>query len=253
MQKIAVFSDVHGNLPPFKAVLKDIAKRSVDQVFCLGDLVDFAPWPNEVIQLMQTLGIPCLIGNHDERIAFDHPILPLAKHGAEERAARLSALTHTKQTITTESRRYLADLPGEFNIELNSAETIIKVLMVHGSLRSNDEYIYEDHPKDDLNAMLDQENADVLIMGHTHLPYIRQISDSRLALTCGSVGRSREEVPFATYLLLSVNNGQPYPEIVRIPFPVNETIEAIEKSDIPDFYADFFRMKAILVNSREAE
>ncbi|MGY0036784.1 metallophosphoesterase family protein [Pedobacter sp. NJ-S-72] len=88
MSLIAIFSDVHGNLPALQAVLNDIEKRKADQVYCLGDLVDFAPWTNEVIETIKGLQIPCLMGNHDERIAFDHEVIPLAKHNQEETKAK---------------------------------------------------------------------------------------------------------------------------------------------------------------------
>ncbi|MEI7489572.1 MAG: metallophosphoesterase family protein, partial [Chryseobacterium sp.] len=66
--QIAIFSDVHGNLPALEVVLNDIEERGIDQKFCLGDLVDFAPWGNKVIEKIKSLNIPCLMGNHDERI-----------------------------------------------------------------------------------------------------------------------------------------------------------------------------------------
>lgn len=74
MIQIAIFSDVHGNLPALEVVLKDMDRRGIRQKFCLGDLVDFAPWGNEVIRKIRDQNIPCLMGNHDERIAFDMPV-----------------------------------------------------------------------------------------------------------------------------------------------------------------------------------
>src|SRR5476649_1408339 len=111
MSRIAIFSDVHGNLPALQVVLNDIKTRKVDQIYCLGDLVDFAPWSNEVIDLIRSSRIPCLMGNHDERIAFDHPIMPLQKHNEEEKAARLIAINHTKKIISAQNKQYLAGLP----------------------------------------------------------------------------------------------------------------------------------------------
>ena len=91
MSRIAIFSDVHGNLPALKTILADLDVRKPDQVYCLGDLVDFAPWPNEVIELLRSSRIPCIMGNHDERIAFDYPVIPLKKHSEDETRARIHA------------------------------------------------------------------------------------------------------------------------------------------------------------------
>lgn len=115
--QIAIFSDVHGNLPALEVVLNDIEERGIDQKFCLGDLVDFAPWGNEVIEKIKSLNIPCLMGNHDERIAFDIPVIPLSKHSAEETAARFLAIDHSKKHITKANKKYLSELP--FHLKLN--------------------------------------------------------------------------------------------------------------------------------------
>jgi len=104
MIQIAVFGDVHGNLPALEAVLNDIEERGIRQKYCLGDLVDFAPWGNEVIEKIRSLNIPCLMGNHDERIGFDVPVIPLSKHSEEETAARFLAISHSKKYITKENK-----------------------------------------------------------------------------------------------------------------------------------------------------
>lgn len=75
MINIAVISDIHGNLIALNEVLNDIQGKKIDQIYCLGDLVDFAPWGNEVIEMIRSSGIPCILGNHDERIAYDQPII----------------------------------------------------------------------------------------------------------------------------------------------------------------------------------
>ena len=117
MIQIAVFSDVHGNLPALEVVLKDIEDRGIHQKFCLGDLVDFAPWGNEVIEKIRSLNIPCLMGNHDERIAFDIPVIPLSKHSEEETNSRFIAIDHSKKHITESNKRFLSELP--FHLKLN--------------------------------------------------------------------------------------------------------------------------------------
>lgn len=244
MSRIAIFSDVHGNLPALKAVLKDIQDHQADQIYCLGDLVDFAPWPNEVIELIKSSGIPCLMGNHDERIAFDHDIIPLAKHSDMETLARIDAINHTKHTITAENRSYLKNLPRQLSISYSVNDQLFNILMVHASTRSNEEYIYQNHNQNDLLKMMDQHHSDILIMGHTHESYYRNIQPSlqkskKTAINCGSVGRSKEGMPLATYLLLDVDYKEVKIKLIKLKYPVQETIDGITQSDIPNFYADF--------------
>ncbi|MCW3110493.1 MAG: metallophosphatase family protein [Segetibacter sp.] len=159
MSRIAIFSDVHGNLPALETVLSDINKRNIDQVYCLGDLVDFAPWTNEVIELIKGLRISCLMGNHDERIAFDYDIVPLKKHSDEETTARIVAINYTKKTIANANQKFLKNLPGQLRLSFKVAERNVNILLVHASTRSNDEYIYESHDMHDLYEMLEKEES----------------------------------------------------------------------------------------------
>ena len=245
MPRIAIISDLHGNLPALNAVLDDIRRKRADMIFCLGDLVDFSPWPNEVIKPIRRRRIPTLMGNHDERIAFHHEIIPLEKHSIEERAARVSAIEHTRRVITEESRKYLTELPRSIRITFSAGDTETRILLVHASTRSNDEYIYEDHPEEDLDRMMQENDADVLVMGHTHLPYIRKLGSGKLALNAGSVGRTKEEIACAAYLMLTVEPPQCHPEIVRVDYAVATTIEGIRSSGIPEFYAVFWLGKKV--------
>jgi putative phosphoesterase len=244
MSLIAIFSDVHGNLPALEAVLKDINYRKVDQVYCLGDLVDFAPWTNEVIDLIRSSHITCLMGNHDERVAFDQVIMPLQKHNEEEKAARVKAINYTKRTITACNKRYLAGLPLQLRLTFDLNGLPVQVVLVHASPNSNDEYIYEDHAINDLQQMMDQYDADILVMRHTHLSYIRTMTDTghgfrKMAINCGSVGRSKEGTALASYLLLDINRHQVSAKLIKPKYSIAETFEAIKQSDIPNFYADF--------------
>lgn len=244
MSLIAIFSDVHGNLPALKTVLKDIESKNADQVYCLGDLVDFAPWTNEVIDLIKSSRIPCLMGNHDERIAFDKPIIPLSKHSEEETIARKTAINYTKIMISAANRAYLASLPRQLSLNYRFSNESVNILLVHASTRSNEEYIYENHDVTQVREMMNQYAADILVMGHTHESYIREVSfnteeQKKLAVNCGSVGRSKEGYPHATYLLLAIDDQNIKAELIKLAYPVHETIEGIRQSGIPDFYADF--------------
>lgn len=244
--KIAIISDLHANLPALKAVLKDIALFEPDQVYCLGDLTDAAPWHNEVIEQIRMLNIPTIMGNHDERIAFDHPVHPLSKHSLEEQKARLAAINYTKQNITPDNKAFLAKLPATLKIEAEG----IRILLVHGSPDSNEEYLYEDAEESRLSEMFEQQQAEVIISGHTHLSYIRYLQGStpqrpRLMINAGAVGRSKEKDRKAAYLQLEVIGAASVPAelkpvIRKVAYPIEETVMGIRSSPIPDFYAEFF-------------
>jgi len=240
MHRIAIFSDVHANLPALNAVLEDIDAKKPEAIYCLGDLVDFAPWPNEVIDTIRQRYIPTLMGNHDERIAHDLRVTPLAKHSLEEQTARAQAIEYTRKVITEENKKYLGGLPKQLQLSFGGAHAANNILLVHASTRSIDEYVYEEHPQDDLIDMFRDNQVNAIVMGHTHYAYIRSLdTGDMLAVNTGSVGRSKEKMPFASYLMLSITDSQIRPELVRVPYPISETIHGIRKSEVPNFYAEF--------------
>ncbi len=238
MIQIAVISDIHGNLIALNEVLKDIKKRNISQIYCLGDLVDFAPWGNEVISLMKEKGIPCLLGNHDERIAFDLPIVSLPHHGHVETASRELAIKHSKKHITLNNKSWLASLPYNIELTFKLGDSIRRILLVHASLRSNDEYVYESDSKLEMLKQLQIGSIDVLFMGHTHQSFIQKI-DNTLFINCGSVGRSKEMDRKASYSVLRLTTGTIKAEIVKIDYNIEHVASEIYASDIPDFYGDF--------------
>jgi len=235
--RIALISDIHGNLPALETVLQDIDTQDVDQIICLGDLVDFAPWGNEVIDCLRDRKILCIMGNHDERIGFDLPIVPIAKHNEEETRARTTAIQYSKSTITAENKAYLRNLARHIRVDFGPH----KLFLTHASPLAIDEYLYESTDEQvwkDRFAMID---AQYLAVGHTHRVFVKEL-DGNLIINTGSVGRSREEDRLATYVLLDVDLLQT-PAITvtirRLNYPIAQTIAGIEASGIPNFYARF--------------
>lgn len=242
MQRIAIISDIHGNLPALKAVLKDIeTEYKADKIYCLGDLVDAVPWHNEVIEVIRQMKIPTVMGNHDERIVLDSKVVPMPKHTEEETKARISTIAYTKRTITEENKKFLATFPE--NIRTGYAQ--INCLLVHGSPRSNKQYIFEDHAEEEIKEWFREYQTDIILMGHTHFSYIRPIEVDgveKLFINVGSVGRCKEKIGAkAVYLWLTINDdGKVIPVMRKIDYDVQKAIEGVKESPIPNFYAEFF-------------
>lgn len=246
MKRIAIISDIHANLPALEKVLDDIHSNfKADQIYCLGDLTDGAPWTNEVIDLIRRLDIPTIMGNHDERIAFDYEVFPLKKHTLEEQIARAETIHQTKQMISETNRKYLSKLKPYIKFSYAG----ISFLLVHGSPKSNEEYIYESHDTESIIGMFESNQADVIVCGHTHLSFIKEVYSNdlpKLFINAGSVGRSKEHNGGkAVYLQLTINeDGCTFDEKVKITlrkidYDIYKTINSIKNSSTPDFYANF--------------
>lgn len=236
--KIAVISDVHGNIIALERVLKDIEAQQIEQVYCLGDLVDFAPWDNEVISCIRERNIPCVLGNHDERIAFDRPVTSFDFLTEEENAWRKQAIDYTKENISADNKRWLGELPFQIELSYRVNDTLKRIVLIHATLESNSAYLYKEDDKTELAHILKRDRTDVLVMGHTHLPYVQKDSGI-LLINSGSVGRSREDNRKASYAIIELNSEGISAEIRRLDYPIERVAQAIYKSGIPDYYADF--------------
>lgn len=197
--KVAIISDIHGNMQALKAVLADIEKENCKKILCLGDLAMAGPEPVKAIERIKSLQdegkLEVIQGNTDEMIGnFNDEILQRVKKHAPIMS---NALINDVQIIPDELRRYLKNLPPQKELEIEG----VKVLLVHGSPRKNDENIMPDLPIDKIEEIVAGVNADLIFCGHTHLPCGYQTSKKQTIVNDGSVGRPFTPEPKACYVV----------------------------------------------------
>ena len=243
--RYALISDIHANRPALDAVLADIAARQdVDATYHLGDLIGYAPWPNEVIASLRTAQIAGVAGNYDSTVATGYKHCGCrAESARQEELAHLSfewTLTHTSD----ESKRWLRGLPFRLDIRPfggHAAGPTIR--LVHGNQALNTVYVTEDRSDEFLTTMAEKMGAkagDVVCFGHTHKPWHRTVGDIHFVNT-GSVGRPKDGDPRAGYVLLIVNESGVAVELIRVAYDVEEAANAILASELPDEFAEFLR------------
>jgi predicted phosphodiesterase len=140
MKKLTLIADIHGNHLALQAVLDDTKRRGVDAVYCLGDLVGYTPFPNEVIAIIRREGIPTVQGNYDDGIGFDRLVCGCDFPNEEARLAGKQSLGWTKKHTTEDNKAFLRGLPKEIRVEMEGQ----RMLLVHGSPRALNEDIQED-------------------------------------------------------------------------------------------------------------
>ncbi len=229
MDQITIFGDIHANLPALEAVFADMADRGLDDnLYCLGDLVGYATFPNEVIAAIRERQIPTIMGNYDQGVGHDSDDCGCAYRTPEARALGDRSIAWSNAHTTAESKAYLRGLRPQIALRLGN----LRVLLAHGSPRRINEYLYEERPDGSLERLLDLAEADVLVVGHTHKPYHRVLPSGRHVVNAGSVGKPKDGDPRAGYVVLRARNGELDVAFHRVPYDVEQAARAIEATPL---------------------
>lgn len=218
--KMLVISDIHGNMEALTSVIQ----IPHDEVLCLGDLVDYGPSPAEVIEFLKARNIPVIKGNHDNAVATG------LECGCSYELKYLSIATrdYTRSTLDKGHIDFLKSLPSEIERDFNG----IKVHFTHGSPRSFYEYIRPETPENELKEMTGEINADLLFVGHTHIPFEKQVGDLRI-VNVGSVGQPRNGDSRASSVLLDTDTMEI--EFIKTEYDSDYTVSQIkEKMPYPE-------------------
>lgn len=217
--RLAVISDIHSNLHALNAVIEAIQGTEVDLVVCAGDIVGYGAFPNECCRILKNLSNHVVFGNHD--------IAALTEDTTWMNPDAAKAALWTARNLSTRSRHYLESLKIETSLESDKMKTRI----FHGSPRSVAEYVYEE---DAGEGMLDAEEVDLLVLGHTHVPFVKSFGD-RLIVNPGSVGQPRDHDSRASWALIDTKSKTC--SIQRVSYDIGSAAEAIDAAGLPGFLA----------------
>lgn len=239
--RYAVIADIHANLPALEAVLADVAEREVNAVHHLGDLVGYAPWPNEVVALLADAGITGVAGNYDSTVATDHEHCGCAYEDPVQESLSHESYAWTRAHVTPATKRALGALPFRLDLRpLGGHVSGPTLFLVHGAPTLNTLYWTEERPERFAREMLERLRAragDVVVFGHTHLPWAGEVDGVRL-VNAGSAGRPKDGDPRACYALVELGSGDVVVEHVRVDYEVSRAASAIRESALPDAFAE---------------
>jgi putative phosphoesterase len=253
--KIALFSDIHANLPALEAFFKDVEQKKPDAIYCLGDLVGYNIWPNEVINEIRKRGIPTIAGNYDFGIGRTSDDCGCAYKTDDEKANGAVSISFTNEIVKDEERQYLRTLPAHLKVEFQLNNDKLNLLLVHGSPRKINEYLFEDREEKSMLRIMHEADADIMCFGHTHKPYHRILNDIvdgqdhlRHAINIGSVGKPKDGNPQGGYVLLHINDHSSitgkdsiHVEFIRFDYDIEKAAKAVEDSRLPNAYAESLR------------
>jgi len=233
VDRVAVITDIHGNLPALDATLERIERLGIDRVFCGGDLVGYGPDPNEVCAVIEQRRIPTIYGNYDYAIARDEHDCGCAYVTAHDRALGQLSVEWTLANTSERSKRFMRGLPFDLRFSVGGAE----VHLVHGSPRKVNEYLFEDKPARLYERLAADEHGAALAFGHTHKPWIRE-HGGLLFVNCGSVGKPKDGDPRGAFAVLAASAWGVEATIERVDYDADAVAADIRTVGLPGEYAD---------------
>ena len=219
--KIACISDIHANLPALEAIINDAKTRGVSGFINAGDCIGYGASPDMVVHVVRYNQIFSVIGNYDLDI-----ITKKWKSRKVKSSEKKITMEWTYDNLSHRSSTFLQKLPNTLRLKIQGKT----LLITHGSPESITEYLTADTPYSRLCELATSSAADVIITGHSHSPFIKEVEGTSF-LNCGSVGRQEDRDPRASYAVITFN---PFSIVqIRVPYNIKKAVTKIRKNNLP--------------------
>jgi diadenosine tetraphosphatase ApaH/serine/threonine PP2A family protein phosphatase len=238
--RIAIFSDIHGNLEALLAVLEDTTAQQCELRYCLGDCVGYGANPGECIKTLRTQKIFTVRGNHDHDAALDTPLDNYNAMAAE-------ALRWTRAAIKSDDRAWLGSLAYRMEVPQHG------IILCHASAHRPEDFRYVTSSSEAYLGLLSQDTR-VSFVGHTHCPELYALtqqtqvehipvdsavvplrSDKVYMVNVGSLGQPRDGDPQSCYVVYDTESESV--TFRRVKYPIAQAQEKIRKAGLPEVLA----------------
>jgi len=231
--KLAILGDIHGNLPALQVAYDTALEAKAEKIYHLGDLGGYAPFVNEVVDFLIEHKIEGVQGNYDETVAFDKEHCGCKyENDFQAEMAHLS-FEWTKKHVTEKSKNYMKNLPFQISLEIERK----KVKIFHATPTKNNLYWYEERPDKFFLLMADKAQADIMIYGHTHIPYFKQLN-GKYFINAGSVGKPKDKDPRTCVCLIDLNQDNIKLTFIRKEYDIKFVCKEIINSGLPYYFAE---------------
>lgn len=241
--RVALISDIHGNVTALQAVLADIEQTGVDQIVFLGDVATLGPQPKAAVELLRTLHCPCIKGNHDAYV-LNLPQFLQDNHAAWAKETIAWCVDQLSATDLT----FLDSFCLTYQLQLDADQPAKSLLCFHGSPRSYHDLLLAVTPAAEVDLLLAGQLAAVMAGGHTHVQMMRR-HRAVVLVNAGSVGLPMVEMPFtgeprflpyAEYALVDYQKGRLDVALRQVAYDCRETQAAALAYGLP-FAAEWVR------------
>jgi putative phosphoesterase len=202
--KIGIISDIHSNSEALQSVMTELRIEGVHCIINAGDNVGYSAFPDACVKTIQSEGFYNVMGNYDDAVAYDRVECGCGEGDAETLRLREASLLWTQKNTSRETKDYLATLPGRLELKIGGTT----FFAIHGGLNFLNEFIYEQDDAALLN-IADRVKADIIVLGHTHKPFVREIK-GKVFINPGSVGKPVDGDPRASCAIVELGGWNPY-------------------------------------------
>jgi putative phosphoesterase len=225
--RILLLADIHANLPALNAVLDAARGIGYDELWCLGDLVGYGPFPNECARIIQKQATRVICGNHDAKVVSAKKIQQIIDQSKEPYKVFVFSWTH--RSLAEDVTGYLKALPEEASLIFDGR----RVVMVHGSPEGMNDGLTAFTPEARLASLAEHVQADVLLVGHTHGAFSREAGRA-LVVNPGSVGRPFDGDPRASCMILEMTAKGIEVFTQRVAYDMTPVVDEMRKHDFPE-------------------
>ncbi len=231
--KIAILGDIHGNIEALKAAYDAAVMENVEKICHLGDLGGYAPFVNEVVDFLIDHRIEGVQGNYDEAVANDKEHCGCRYEDPLQAEMAELSFKWTKEHATRKSRDYMRALP--FDISFSASGLTVKIF--HATPFKNNLYWHKDREDRFFLDMARRAGADVMVYGHTHIPYRKDI-EGKVFINAGSVGKPKDGDTRACIAVIDILPDAAKADFIRAPYDLEKTAMAIQNSGLPTYFAE---------------
>ena len=223
--RLGLIADIHANLDALTAVLAELDRARVELIVCAGDLVCYGAFPNECLDLLRGRGIPSVLGNYDDAVAWERPAASRTPSSPATEPLKRAALRWAQREVSAYHRPILRSLPWSMEFRLHGQ----RIHVLHAGPEYLDEWLSPEQPER-LAALAHTTNAELIVLGHTHQPFVWRDQTTTI-VNPGAVGRSLDGDARAACAIWDSATREA--TLMRVTYDVDAAAEAIAHSGMP--------------------
>ncbi len=235
-QRVACLGGLYSNYLALQSALSDLQSRSVDAVYCLGDLGAFGPYPDRIFPLLHEHRVICLRGNYDDSIGHALDDCQCGYTDPRDNYFAQISYDYTLANTNDSNRAWLRQLPEQIRFQLGSR----RVLLCHGSPRKVNEFLWESATSSHfLTAICQEFDSDVIVATHTGIKWHRPLDDQRDFVNVGVLGRPENDGKTNVwYTILDGNGDRLQVEFVAVEYDFQRLADEMQREGLPDEFVE---------------